>query len=1345
VEALGHLVNGTRVETKRTESRRGHTNGGRFYYRIPEFKGIGAYLRTMGPMSLIAGSNIHNNHADIRADGTLNMNALATMTNRAGNIRSGGTAHLEGGEFKNVIEPVVEVVTGRDNCGDNNHQWYVNDRYMYTGRYNHPLQEFAGSKPATLQTVGDLTLDFRRHILNQASNILAGGAIQIAYAKVEFLSTTLSASIRRQGDDWPKKETAGILQAVVSSDKGISMRNIQGLVDAGMMSAPHINVNGSPFVTFEDLETARARALVPHKQIQTNFSLKSILQDLQSLPFSSESEQPFNPQGHVIIGSVGRIIPPIFGNTAQILFALQQAFAEHYHKGYILPHLKPLEQLIQLHNNARQFVLKQRGRGALPWETLGVSEIEASKTGWPMILYRPTLVEDKEYLVPEYWGPKDLIHRFLMEPCGAGVADNHIKAQTVDYLNLNGNLYAGQTIQTESEECFLGPQVVRKNTLHGHMDITIGGNQETGKGGKISHHASKRLRARGFTATAPDGTIKLTSDGTMDLGTAMTHRLHDDEETRIEETISHPTHLESGDISIKALKQLILEATQAKATRTIWAEGSNILMPSVVDTYHQEQNTTQKDLFGSSTTKETTHRETHQVLNFAAGTSITTRATSGGLDLTAPIMTAPQINFDFSDSGMLLRSFEDWSSYNREELDKNAFLITSSVSGSSSKKVGEAQMNGHVTVPKGKPIHIESREDTYQNNGPLTQAFPGATFDSKSDEFQSWEETKTSVGPGLSTLIAIGVSMIMPGIGTGVSGAMFTKGAETLSTQALVGMINNGGNVFKTLEDMTSSSALRNTITTVATAGLTHKLSEITKIPLDPKGSEFVDHLESRMIHMAAQIPVETALSRKGFGEVFQDSLTCAASKLVGSYGAANIGSFCDSYEVAEFGQYLAHAAVGAAAAKVRDGDVAASAIGAVVGRAVGNHLLEEMDQYGIDEDHLDYERALDRAVNIARFTAASFACVLGQDAEDAACAAGNAARYGTVPSSPFTQKTPAQEAYAAMRREGVSEEMAKAALNSPQFQSLLQEGLSFEMEVQQSEAYHAQILREAEEATKSSGILHLEVYPYKTPTDRALEYFQKAAVFTNEHPHLTAATFYGLQIAIGGPLNVLRGMVQDVLIGDQRDAIRQVLKTSIANHLNITEQSDAADKLKFDIAFTSGEFGAGFLLGAGIKVVKDSAQNVAKAIRREERALQPSVTSSRKRQLEHKEPPNPKEPRTQNKTSPSEGSNSASIQTKPNRAGKQKKLRSFMQDPKISSVDRGWLRQEANLVSNKKRETLRVPPGKELAHKRGFEASKGFDYDHTVLQDQSLHKLQHKFDDRGRKNKTPSITNKDK
>jgi len=95
-------------------------------------------------------------------------------------------------------------------------------------------------------------------------------------------------------------------------------------------------------------------------------------------------------------------------------------------------------------------------------------------------------------------------------------------------------------------------------------------------------------------------------------------------------------------------------------------------------------------------------------------------------------------------------------------------------------------------------------------------------------------------------------------------------------------------------------------------------------------------------------------------------------------------------------------------------------------------------------------------------------------------------------------------------------------------------------------------------------------------------------------------------------------------------------------------------------------------------------------------------------------------------------------------RTGDQARLRELGADDKVSSADRGWIKQEQNSIERGQRTRIRRPPGKELAHERGREAAKGYGYEHSNLQDKDLHKLQHKYDDFGRKNKERPVTDDD-
>jgi RHS repeat-associated protein len=97
--------------------------------------------------------------------------------------------------------------------------------------------------------------------------------------------------------------------------------------------------------------------------------------------------------------------------------------------------------------------------------------------------------------------------------------------------------------------------------------------------------------------------------------------------------------------------------------------------------------------------------------------------------------------------------------------------------------------------------------------------------------------------------------------------------------------------------------------------------------------------------------------------------------------------------------------------------------------------------------------------------------------------------------------------------------------------------------------------------------------------------------------------------------------------------------------------------------------------------------------------------------------------------SSTSSSSSSSTSGNNGGRNGKQAKLREIKNDPKTSSADRGWLKQDQNAIDRGNRSTLRVPPGKNLAHERGKEARKGFSYKNSKLQDIDLHKTQHRIE----------------
>jgi len=85
-------------------------------------------------------------------------------------------------------------------------------------------------------------------------------------------------------------------------------------------------------------------------------------------------------------------------------------------------------------------------------------------------------------------------------------------------------------------------------------------------------------------------------------------------------------------------------------------------------------------------------------------------------------------------------------------------------------------------------------------------------------------------------------------------------------------------------------------------------------------------------------------------------------------------------------------------------------------------------------------------------------------------------------------------------------------------------------------------------------------------------------------------------------------------------------------------------------------------------------------------------------------------------------------------RDGKQKRLREIANDDKVSSALRGEIKRDINEMQRGKRKNIRVPSGYQMAHRRGYEARKGYGYEYSDLNTVENHKRQHRIDNNGRR-----------
>lgn len=265
----------------------------------------------------------------------------------------------------------------------------------------------------------------------------------------------------------------------------------------------------------------------------------------------------------------------------------------------------------------------------------------------------------------------------------------------------------------------------------------------------------------------------------------------------------------------------------------------------------------------------------------------------------------------------------------------------------------------------------------------------------------------TTVGLGASMLGAAGITTTAAGaIVPSVLGTMANAAITSLATQASVGLINNGGDIGKTLKDLGSKDAIKNLATSVVTAGILSKIASIDQMKTlqeTAKSGEFFTNLSGRvgqaLVNSTVSASVDTAINGGSLSEKLSASLVAGLSVALQGSLAGEIGENLDlgSKDLSDqILHKLAHAAAGCMASSLQE-KCEAGAIGAVVGEMVAGSFDMEPENDG------DYSQAqLNKVKNVGQLISGVVAASAGYDVTVASQSASTAIEnnWGKVLSS---------------------------------------------------------------------------------------------------------------------------------------------------------------------------------------------------------------------------------------------------------------------------------------------------------------------------------------------------------
>lgn len=271
---------------------------------------------------------------------------------------------------------------------------------------------------------------------------------------------------------------------------------------------------------------------------------------------------------------------------------------------------------------------------------------------------------------------------------------------------------------------------------------------------------------------------------------------------------------------------------------------------------------------------------------------------------------------------------------------------------------------------------------------------------------ESWDYKSQGLTGAGAALIVIIVTVLTSGAGSAVAssvtsatgvaslGASAQAAVATMASQASVSLINNGGDISKTLKDLGSKESLRGLAVSVVTAGLLKEVG--TALNLKPDSTYFPDRLMNNFTSSVGSTLVQTAIKGGNLEDNLQAALLAGLAGALQGELASQIGTSLDKVDpnaLEYIVHKIAHAAVGCAAAAATKASCEAGAIGAGVGEIVAQLMIP---QEKTALDLTDDERV--RIKDTSKLIAGTTAAFAGYDVNTAANSADIAVENNSLP-----------------------------------------------------------------------------------------------------------------------------------------------------------------------------------------------------------------------------------------------------------------------------------------------------------------------------------------------------------
>ncbi|HEZ2146548.1 TPA: S-layer family protein [Neisseria meningitidis] len=262
--------------------------------------------------------------------------------------------------------------------------------------------------------------------------------------------------------------------------------------------------------------------------------------------------------------------------------------------------------------------------------------------------------------------------------------------------------------------------------------------------------------------------------------------------------------------------------------------------------------------------------------------------------------------------------------------------------------------------------------------------------------YDKWDYKQEGLTRAGAAIIALAVTVVTAGAGVGA--ALGLNGAAaaaadaafaSLASQASVSLINNKGDVGKTLKELGRSRTVKNLVVAAATAGVSNKLGASSLATWSE--TPWVNNLNVNLANAGSAALINTAVNGGSLKDNLEANILAALVNTAHGEAASKIKQLDQHY----IAHKVAHAVAGCAAATANKGKCQDGAIGAAVGEIVGEALVKNTDFSDMTPEQLDLE--VKKITAYAKLAAGTVAGVTGGDVNTAAQTAQNAVENNAV------------------------------------------------------------------------------------------------------------------------------------------------------------------------------------------------------------------------------------------------------------------------------------------------------------------------------------------------------------